>query len=51
MSEPKVVSVGFDKVIITVSSPSSRLSSTIPAIVIVPVVSPAVIVNVPLASV
>ena len=50
-SEPKAAFVGLDNVTITVSSTSSNVSSTIPAIVIVPDVSPADIVNVPLARV
>ena len=48
---PKVALLGFDKVTITVSFDSSRPSSTIPAIVIVADVAPAVIVAVPLAKV
>ena len=43
--------LGFDKVTMTVSFASSRPSSTIPAIVIVPEVDPALIVSVPLAKV
>ena len=39
--------LGLDKVTITVSLASSRLSSTIPAIVMVPDVAPADIVSVP----
>ena len=48
---PKVALLGLDKVTITVSLGSSKPSSTIPAIVIVPDVEPALIVSVPLASV
>ena len=43
--------LGLDKVTITVSSVSSALSSTIFAIVMVLVVSPAAILKVPLTSV
>ena len=50
-SLPKVALLGFDKVTMTVSFTSSRPSSTIPAIVIVPDVEPAFMVRVPLASV
>ena len=48
---PTVAFDGFDKVTMTVSSASSKVSFTMLAIVIVPVVLPAVIVNVPLARV
>ena len=51
MSLPNVALLGFDKVTITVSFTSSRPSSTIPAIVIVPDVAPALIVREPLARV
>ena len=50
-SLPSDALLGFDKVRITVSLDSSRPSSTIPAIVIVAVVSPATIVTVPSARV
>ena len=43
--------LGFDKVTITVSLTSSKASSTMLAIVIVPDVAPALMVKVPLASV
>ena len=43
--------LGLDKVIITVSSGSSKESSIIPAIVIVPDVPPALMVRVPSARV
>ena len=43
--------LGLDKVTITVSLGSSKPSSTIPAIVIVPDVVPALMVIVPFASV
>ena len=42
---------GFDRVTMTVSFASSKASFTIPAIVMVPVVSPADIVSVPFAKV
>ena len=51
ISDPKVAFTGFDKVIITVSSGSSNGSSIILAIVMVPLVSPALIVNFPAPSV
>ena len=50
-SDPSVAFVGLDSVTITVSSDSSSASSTMLAIVIVPDVSPAEIVSVPLARV
>ena len=50
-SLPRVALPGLDKVRTTVSFPSASPSSTIPAIVIVPVVAPAFIVRVPLARV
>ena len=50
-SDPSVALVGLDNVTITVSFASSRVSFTIPAIVIVPDVFPALIVKVPFASV
>ena len=50
-SNPSVAFVGLDSVTITVSSDSSSASSTMLAIVIVPDVSPAAIVIVPLARV
>ena len=50
-SLPRVALLGFDKVTMTVSFASSSPSSTIPAIVIVPVVAPALMVKVPLAKV
>ena len=43
--------VGLDRVTITVSLASSRESLTIPAMVIVPDVDPALMVKVPLAKV
>ena len=48
---PSVALLGFDKVTMTVSLASSRPSSTIPAIVIVPDVDPALMVRVPSARV
>ena len=48
---PNVALLGLDKVTIIVSFSSSKESSTILSIVIVPLVSPALIVNVPLARV
>ena len=51
LSLPKVALLGLDKVTMTVSFGSSNESSTIPAIVIVPDVAPALIVKVPLAKV
>ena len=51
LSLPTVALEGFDKVKITVSFPSTLPSSTIPAIVMVPEVAPALMVKVPLASV
>ena len=51
LSEPTVAFEGFDRVIITVSSASSSESSSMLAIVMVPVVSPADMVSVPLAKV
>ena len=51
ISDPKVAFTGFDKVMITVSSGSSNGSSIILAIVMVPLVSPALIVNFPAPSV
>ena len=51
LSPPTVALEGFDKVKITVSFPSTLPSSTIPAIVIVPDVEPALMVKVPLARV
>ena len=48
---PNVALLGFDKVTITVSLASSRESSTMLAIVMVPDVDPALIVRVPLAKV
>ena len=50
-SLPSVALLGFDKVTMTVSFASSRESLTILAIVIVPLVLPALIVRVPLAKV
>ena len=50
-SLPKVALLGLDKVTMTVSSGSSAESSTILAIVIVPVVEPAAILKVPFISV
>ena len=50
-SLPNVALPGLDRVRMTVSFPSTSPSSTIPAIVIVPVVAPAFIVSVPLARV
>ena len=50
-SDPSVAFDGLDKVTITVSLLSAAPSSTIPAIVMVPVVLPADIVSVPFASV
>ena len=50
-SLPNVALVGFDKVTMTVSLASSKESLTMLAIVIVPLVSPALIVKVPLAKV
>ena len=50
-SLPSVALPGLDKVTITVSLASSKESLTILAIVIVPLVSPALIVSVPLAKV
>ena len=50
-SLPRVALLGFDKVTMTVSFGSSRESSTILPIVIVPDVAPALIVSVPLAKV
>jgi hypothetical protein len=51
LSFPRVALLGPDKVKITVSFPSAIKSSTIPAIVIVPLVSPAFMVSVPSAKV
>ena len=51
LSLPNVALLGFDKVTITVSFASSRESSTMLAMVIVPDVDPAFIVSVPLARV
>ena len=51
LSEPNVALLGLDKVMITVSSVSSVVSSTIFAIIIVPVVSPAAILKVPFSNV
>ena len=51
LSLPNVALLGFDKVTITVSFGSSSESLTILAIVIVPLVLPALIVRVPLAKV
>ena len=51
MSLPNVALLGFDKVTITVSFGSSSESLTMPAMVIVPDVAPALIVSVPLAKV
>ena len=50
-SLPKDALLGLDKVRMTVSFGSVTPSLTIPAIVIVPVVDPALMVRVPLASV
>ena len=50
-SLPSEALLGLDKVTITVSLASSSPSSTIPAIVIVPDVAPALMVRVPLAKV
>ena len=47
---PNVALLGFDKVTITVSFGSSSESLTMPAMVIVPDVAPALIVSVPLAK-
>ena len=51
MSLPNEALLGFDKVRITVSFGSSNMSLTMPAMVIVPDVDPALIVSVPLARV
>ena len=51
LSLPNVALLGFDKVTITVSFGSSSESLTILAIVIVPLVLPALIVSVPFARV
>ena len=51
LSLPNVALLGFDKVTITVSFGSSSESLTMLAIVIVPLVLPALIVRVPLAKV
>ena len=51
MSAPRVALLGFDSVKTTVSSASSIESSTMLAIVIVPVEDPALIVRVPLPRV
>ena len=48
---PKEALEGLDKVTITVSLSSSTESSTIPAIVMTPLVEPALMVKVPLARV
>ena len=50
-SLPSVALVEFDKVTITVSFDSSKESLTMLPMVIVPLVSPALIVRVPLAKV
>ena len=50
-SEPRLALLGLDNVTITVSFASSKASSTILAMVIVPVVFPAGIVSVPFANV
>ena len=49
--EPGFAFVGLDKEMIIVSFTSSKESSTIPAIEMVPDVAPALIVRVPLAKV
>ena len=51
LSFPRTALFGLDKVMITVSLASSRSSSIIQAIVMVPEVPPALIVRVPLARV
>ena len=51
VSLPSEALLGFDKVTMTVSLVSSRASLTILAMVMVPVVAPALMVRVPLARV
>ena len=51
LSLPNVALLGLDSVRITVSSASSMESSTILAMVMVPLVAPALMVRVPLARV
>ena len=51
LSLPRIALFGLDKVTMTVSLVSSNKSSTIPPIVIVPDVSPALMVRVPSANV
>ena len=50
-SLPKVALLGLDKVTMTVSLASSSVSLTIPAMVMVPDVDPALMVKVPFANV